>query len=322
LNNFFSISKIIIADNQSVIKYQPLFLQKVWTGVLVNQPEGIINGNRSINAFFTKCLDEDAIYIRLDDDIVWIEPEFFEKMVKFRVENPDYFIVSPLVINNALSTYLMQVTGKIQLNHYYRAACMENTLWKSGDFAFQLHEWFIRTKLLTNSFHELYCGKHPIAMNRFSINSIVWFGKDFKQFNGIVLMDEEEYVSVFKPTELGLSNCINGDAVIVHFAFFTQRDRLDKTNILGQYASFLQKIWQDDPEMTYIFQQVQAAMADACSTAHVISTNRLINSSRLSLKEYLKKYSKRIKVPLIKLYSLPEIYSRLKMRKTIYILSE
>ncbi len=29
--------------------------------------------------------------MKLDDDVVWFEPELFEKMVKFRVDNPEYF---------------------------------------------------------------------------------------------------------------------------------------------------------------------------------------------------------------------------------------
>ena len=59
----------------------------------------------------------------LDDDVVWFEPELFEKMVKFRVDNPEYFLVSPLVINNALSTYLLQVHNKIKLDKYYMSIC-------------------------------------------------------------------------------------------------------------------------------------------------------------------------------------------------------
>ena len=86
---------------------------------LVWQPDGVVNGIASINAFYRDCCDKDTIYMKLDDDVVWFEPELFEKMVKFRVDNPEYFLVSPLVINNALSTYLLQVHNKIKLDKYY-----------------------------------------------------------------------------------------------------------------------------------------------------------------------------------------------------------
>ena len=90
---------------------------------LVWQPDGVVNGIASINAFYRDCCDKDTIYMKLDDDVVWFEPELFEKMVKFRVDNPEYFLVSPLVINNALSTYLLQVHNKIKLDKYYMSIC-------------------------------------------------------------------------------------------------------------------------------------------------------------------------------------------------------
>ncbi len=46
---------------------------------LVYQPDGVVTGIRSINAFYKNCVDQDTIYLKLDDDIVWLEPAFFEK---------------------------------------------------------------------------------------------------------------------------------------------------------------------------------------------------------------------------------------------------
>ena len=89
---------------------------------LVWQPDGVVNGNKSINAFYKACVELDTIYFKLDDDVVWMEPGLIEKMVRFRVDNPQYFLVSPLVINNSLSSYLLQVEGKLRLDKYYEAA--------------------------------------------------------------------------------------------------------------------------------------------------------------------------------------------------------
>ena len=63
---------------------------------LVWQPDGVVNGNASINAFYKECTEEDTVYFKLDDDIIWMEPGLIEKMVRFRVENPDYFLVDLL----------------------------------------------------------------------------------------------------------------------------------------------------------------------------------------------------------------------------------
>lgn len=226
---------------------------------LVYQPEGVINGNLSINAFWKLCDEIDAIYVRLDDDIVWIEPSFFEKIVNFRIEHPEYFLVAPLVINNALSTYILQVNDKIKLNTYYGASCTHPILWKSGDFAYQLHDWFIENYLKPLKYSELYCPSTPIGINRFSINSVCWFGRQMTQFAS-VKGDEEEYVSVLRPTQLGLSNCIVGDVLIAHFAFFPQRKALDKGNILNRYGDFLFSEWKNDIRLKLISDLVQKCM--------------------------------------------------------------
>lgn len=223
-------------DKQDIAFFQ--ILAKKFPKInLVYQPDGVVDGCRSINAFYKQCVEKDTIYFRMDDDIVWMEPDMIEKMVRFRIDNPDYFVVSPLVINNAICTYIMHNTGKIKLRKYCPAQACDDVLWKSGEFAAQLHEWFL-AQMPGKRYKKLYCGKRPIALNRFSINSILWFGSEMAKFGGVVSGDEEEWMTVIKPTELGAVNCINGDAITAHFAFYPQRKKLDKLNILGRYGAF------------------------------------------------------------------------------------
>ncbi len=237
--------------NKEDILFFKLLSEKCNKIHLVYQPDNLINGNLSINAFWRLCSEKDAIYIRLDDDIVWLESDFFQKILQFRVDNPNYFMIAPLVINNSLSTYLLQVCKKIKLNKYYSASCMHPTLWKDPRFALQLHEWFFNGYLKTNKYESLYCGSHTIAMNRFSINSLCWFGNQIDQI-GNVNGDEEEYISVKRPSELGLCNCIVGDVLISHFAFFTQRKMLDSAHILEKYGDYLHDKWQKNESSIYL----------------------------------------------------------------------
>lgn len=227
---------------------------------LVWQPDGVVNGIKSINAFYLNCIEDNTIYFKLDDDIIWMEPNLIKKMVKFRVDNPDYFLVSPLVINNALSTYLLQERGKLKLDQYYNSRSAHKILWKSGDFAVQLHKWFLNNKLKNNSFSDLYCGKQPMAMTRFSINSVLWFGHEMKKNNGVVPGDDEEFLSCIYPTRHGLSNCWNGDAILAHFAFFTQREKLDKERILDEYGLYLHEEWMKSTSIYIIHKNIQEIM--------------------------------------------------------------
>jgi hypothetical protein len=302
--------------NKQDIEFFKILSEKFSKINLVYQPDGIINGNKSINAFFKQSIEEDVIYFRLDDDIIWMEPNMIEKMVRFRIDNPDYFIVSPLVINNAICTYIMQNTGKIKLDKYYPARATENILWKSGEFSAQLHEWFLSTQIPDEQYENLYLGKRPIAINRFSINAILWFGCEMKKFGGLVYGDEEEWMSVIKPTELGAVNCINGDAITVHFAFYTQRKKLDSLNILSRYGAILHGEWEKDNQMSVINQTVQTAMHEvekreieimAMPNIYPLSTQKKMN-----LQNKITKW----KVPVVKLYTLGEIKRILAYRES------
>lgn len=232
---------------------------------LVWQPDGEVNGNMTINAFYKKCIEDDCIYFKLDDDIVWMEPGLIKKMVDFRIDNPDYFLVSPLVINNALCTYILEVKKLIRFRYYQPASASHPILWKSGTFASRLHEWFIQKWLLTGKYPGLHCGKFEIGMTRFSINAILWFGSQMKPFNGIIPdnpADDEEFLSCIYPSSIGKCNCVNGDTIASHFAFFPQREELDRQSILERYGKFLQEQWAKDERFNAINGYIQNLMLE------------------------------------------------------------
>lgn len=232
---------------------------------LVWQPDGKVNGNMTINAFYKKCIADDCIYFKLDDDIVWMEPGLIKKMVDFRIDNPDYFLVSPLVINNALCTYILEVKGLIKLRGYMDASASHSILWRSGTFASSLHDWFIRQWLLTGKYADLHCGKFEIGMTRFSINAILWFGSQMKAFGGIIPDnpgDDEEFLSCIYPASTGKCNCVNGDAIVSHFAFFTQRRQLDRESVLERYGKYLHMVWNNDDELKSAGRFIQETMME------------------------------------------------------------
>ena len=223
---------------------------------LVWQPDGVVNGNASINAFYKDCVESDTIYFKLDDDIIWMEPDLIEKMVKFRIDNPHYFLVTPLVINNALSTYLLEMDGKIKLDAYYNSNASHPFLWRSGIFARELHEWFLDKYLKTGKWDTLHVGRKEMGMTRFSINAVLWFGDEMRRFGGVVPGDDEEFLSCIYPTQRGVSNAWNGDAIVAHFAFFTQREQLDKAQILEKYGGVCRSQAMTDSRLAESFSEV------------------------------------------------------------------
>ena len=214
---------------------------------LVWQPDGVVDGIRSINAFYKACVEEDAIYFKIDDVLIWIEPDGIRKMVDFRIDNPEYFLVSPIVINNPVAAYLLQVRGKLKLDRYFNCHVLHPIMWKDGNFVLQLHEWFMDTCLATRSWDKLHTKDQPMSMARFSINAVLWFGRDLKKIDGIVPGDDEEFLSCIHPTQIGAANCWNGSVVAAHFAFFTQRDFLDSQNILERYGKIIFRLAEGTP---------------------------------------------------------------------------
>jgi len=218
---------------------------------LVWQPDGIVNGVKSINAFYKLCTEHDAIYFKLDDDIVWMEPSLIEKMVKYRVDNPDYFLVTPLVINNGFSTLLLSIHNKIKIkNNLSISSC-----WNNGHFAYEIHNKFISNYLSNNNYHQLYVNNAIIGLNRFSINAVLWFGKDLDKISGIIPGDDEEYLSLLYPTRNGLACSWNGNAIVSHFSFGSQRDIMDSTDILNKYYIYAQQHFKNNK----IFEEVEKA---------------------------------------------------------------
>jgi hypothetical protein len=74
---------------------------------IVNIEDNKIRTAEAYYWMFSTLTDEDTIYFKLDDDLIYFSENFFEKMVKFRIENPQYLTIYPFVLNNPLCNYLL-----------------------------------------------------------------------------------------------------------------------------------------------------------------------------------------------------------------------
>jgi len=207
---------------------------------LVAQPDGKAPGWDAIHGFARTAQDTDTIYIRLDDDIVWLEPGFFETLLRFRLDHPRYFLVSPLVINNAVCSHILLTCGKIKTSRFVGAVCLDEVGWREAAFAVALHRMFIDLARRGEA-HRLHCGPREIAMNRFSVNVICWFGRDMAAIGGEVGRAEEEELSNIIPARLGRINCFCTDTIASHFAFYIQREIIDRAGLLEAYAALLRE---------------------------------------------------------------------------------
>jgi hypothetical protein len=225
---------------------------------LVPQPDGAKPSVEAIGAFSRLATDDDTVYVRLDDDVVWLEPGFFERLLRFRLAHPEYFLVAPLVVNNALGSYVLQTFGKLRVSRPFTTACLCKVGWRDPDVALQLHRLFLDLARRGET-ARLHCGPVEIALNRFSINCIAWFGRDMALAGGVRGSDEEEELSSSMAVRLGRRNCFQTDAVAAHFAFYSQREALDRAGVLEEYEALLRA----RPDLAAGFARVDGAFAEA-----------------------------------------------------------
>lgn len=203
----------------------------------------------SIYQFYRNCVDENTVYVRLDDDIVFIEENAIKKLVDFRIENPGYFLVFANIINNAICSHLHQRFGMLpsydgRLVGYH---CLDPLAWETPEFAEYVHRVFLNHYLNNNLEGYKFNRWELYMLERYSINCFAFFGKDFAEFGGRVGEDEEFWLSQIKPEAIGRANVICGQSLVSHFSFFTQREFLDQTDLLEQYVKLIAHEIKVDP---------------------------------------------------------------------------
>jgi hypothetical protein len=176
------------------------------------------------------------VYIRLDDDVVFIEKGFFDKLYKYRIEHPDPFLVYGNIINNSIISHLHQNNNLVKYDKRVGYNAVDDIGWKDPFFAEAIHRAFIADVKAGNidKWHSTF-NVHPCHYQRVSINCISWLGKTFAEFGGNVGVNEELWLSQDKPRQLNRPNVIFGDAIVAHFSFYTQRAYLDMTDLLDEY---------------------------------------------------------------------------------------
>jgi hypothetical protein len=196
-----------------------------------------VNGNWSIHTFFVDCMDPNSVYLRLDDDIVYVHPGSISTMFENRIKDEGPFLMYGNIVNNAVITHLHQRTGVLPITKPVNYACMDKVGWNDPEFAYTVHQNFFK-KHKENRLEEYFMNNWILwDYERVSINGICWLGKTFAEFNGNVGHDEEQWLSVDYPASVKRPNKIIGNTLFSHYSFFTQRPYLDTTDTLSVYKT-------------------------------------------------------------------------------------
>lgn len=217
---------------------------------LVHRPAGINLGRlpkqRYTGLAYRYMTDPDTIYLRLDDDVIYIHEAAVENLVRARIEMPAPVAVFPIIVNNAICSHFLQLCGKIPMEWgEVKAYCMDPTGWANGPFAVRLHEMLL-DHVERGDVESLYLYQDfPLAPGtQFSVSCFASRGEDYAALPkpGVLVPDEEEsWHTVHQPLATGRPNILRGDAIVSHYSFFPQHPFLNATNLLDRYRELADK---------------------------------------------------------------------------------
>jgi hypothetical protein len=197
--------------------------------------------NRSINKFYRTMSDPDAFYVKMDDDICYLPAGFFGRFAaKAAASKTNAIWFSPMVINNAICSWLLSFHGKISSSVPLSCQASCTIGWRNPEFAMHLHRAFL-TRLEANRVADLHIPDATTTMGRFSINCLGMFGRDRVALGDAFCpldVDDEEYISAFLPMLTKRPGQIIGDEVVAHFSYYTQERELLAADILEKYYQF------------------------------------------------------------------------------------
>lgn len=181
----------------------------------------------------------DDIFLKCDDDIVYIDESGFPGFVETIRQNTKYFIISANIINNGICAYLQQKSGNLpeELGIF---ECPENgfggSLWESGEKAYQLHKFFVE-----NGAMKMPLESSLVEWNlRNSINFIGWRGEELR-YMALPQGDDEHMLTVTIPQLLNRKTAIYSDFMVGHLSFYPQEKIIKPYEIISLYRGILNK---------------------------------------------------------------------------------
>jgi hypothetical protein len=197
--------------------------------------------------YFVYAAEEpDNVYVRFDDDIVWMERNAIKNLVQFKLDHPELLGVFPVIWNNAVSSHIMQKWGHFPMSWgAVSEYAVDPVGWGSPHFAERVHELLLHH--ITND-HADAC----VEMDRyevlgwrvqFSVSCFAIEGREYVApdllLPGVLDWDEEEHwLTQYRTGVVKRSNAVYGGAHVAHFSFYTQRDYLlSRTSLLPRYGA-------------------------------------------------------------------------------------
>lgn len=189
--------------------------------------------------FFVYMQDPNAVYVRFDDDIVWLHEDALETLVRAKLgEHRSRIAVFPVIWNNAICSWMLQKNGHIPPEWgTVKPIAVDKVGWGSPEFAEKLHGLLL-DHIEHDHVHMAFCPDEVLGRKtQFSVSCFAILGEEYARLHGILNHDEEEHwLTQHYTQQTGRNNVICGRSMVAHLTFFTQRDHILKhTDIADRY---------------------------------------------------------------------------------------
>jgi hypothetical protein len=185
----------------------------------------------SIWGFWRHAVERDAVYLRFDDDICYMADGAVEALLRHRLSRRQPLFVLGNIVNNAVCGHFHQQAGLIP-PAWGRIGldCLDRRGWEDPALTRRLHRLFL-ADIVRGRVESWKRAPMPFdGVSRFSINAMSWFGRDLADLPELAVdaTPEEFFLTSILPRRLNRPNEICGDALFGHFAFFPQRDMVER----------------------------------------------------------------------------------------------
>lgn len=191
------------------------------------------------------------IYVKLDDDICFIEKGALGRLAKFKQDNPEYFLALANTVNNGICAHLHQKFGALRAPDVFWWKQDNNTdiinTSPTGEASMcRIHQSFFENwesqQLDLYKFYKWVLWPKAFW---FSINMFAVTGDDLKMLGHRLdhcTQSDERFLTEVATEMLNKVNCIYGDALVAHYSFRIQNRIIDRhPELLARYGKICAK---------------------------------------------------------------------------------
>lgn len=183
--------------------------------------------------YYKTLANDDTLYVKLDDDILWMERDAIKDLIDVRQNSQVPIIVIGNVVNNAFCNVEHQKLGLYPKELELTTSCYDKTAHLSSEFAELVHRTFLKQLLRNLSASEYQFPTRLAPMGRRTPNHVfAFYGKDI-----LWRRDDEAEIGTISGLERR-PILIAGKPIFLHYGYDGQTKFLDTTDIRATYVDY------------------------------------------------------------------------------------